>query len=267
LRLEAEPVTSLTVTIRAVEREALLNLRPGVMSPMNATADYQRFASSIAMNASSPPNTQVSDDCMHITYAETTLSIAKWRSGLRRLADEVTKELDDLCLNQDFGLSVPDNIFDDWANDDRGYSWTKNGSFTEDKRGLLAAMLRDSSKQLAKIDDTGKFKFNIASVWDFLQKCNAVNEKLSLLCFFTAGQTPRVAEFVQHKFSNSTRPRTVFRDFHSIWLATRRVKSENLMEKETFIPMKCHYIMFLSTHSRLWLTKVSFSHMSETNVI
>jgi hypothetical protein len=223
-----------------VEREALLNLRPGVMSPMNATADYQRFASSIAMNASSPPNTRVSDDCMQITYAETTLSIAKWRSGLRRLADEVTKELDDLCLNQDFGVSIPDNIFDDWANDDRGYSWTKNGKFTEDKRGLLAAMLRDPSMQLAKIDEAGKFKFNIASVWDFLQKCDAVNEKLSLLCFFTAGQTPRVAEFVQHKFSNSTRPRTVFRDFQSIWLATRRVKSENLMEKETFIPMKCH---------------------------
>src|SRR5882762_4677517 len=97
---------------RSVEREALLNLKPGVMSPMNSTSDYQRFASSIAMNASSPPNTRVSDDCMHITYGEVTLSIAKWRSGLRRLADEVTKELDDLCRNELFGLTIPDNVFD-----------------------------------------------------------------------------------------------------------------------------------------------------------
>ena len=210
------------------------------MSPMNATSDYQRFASSIAMNASTPPNTRVSDDGMHITYGEKTLSIAKWRGGLRRLADEATKELDDLCMHNLFGLCIPDNVFDDWANEDRGYSWTKNGNFTEDRRSLLAAMLRDPTKQLAKLNDAGVFQFNIAEVWDFLHKCDSVNEKLALLSFFTAGQTPRVAEFVQHKFANSTRPRTVLRDYQSIWLATRRVKSENLIEKETFIPMKCH---------------------------
>ena len=226
--------------VRAVEREATLNLHPGATSPMNATRDYQRFASSIAMNASSPPNTRVSDDGMHITYGSKTLDIAKWRNGLRRLADEVTKELDDLCLNNLFGLSIPDNIFDDWGNEDRGYSWTKNGDFIDNKRSLLAAMLSNPALQLAKIDEAGKFKFNIAEVWDFLYKCDSVNEKLALLSFFTAGQTPRVSEFVQHKFANSTRPRTVFRDHQSIWLTTRRVKSENVMEKETFIPMKCH---------------------------
>ena len=226
--------------VRAVEREALCNLHPGVMSPMNATTDYQRFASSIAMNTSTPPNTRVSEDGMHITYSDKTLSIAKWRSGLRKLADEVTKELDDLCLNNLFGLSIPDNAFDDWANEERGYSWTKNGKFTEDKRSLLAAMLKNPASRLAKINEAGEFKFDIAQVWDFLHKCDSVNEKLALLSFFTAGQTPRVSEFVQHKFANSTRPRTVFRDHQSIWLATRRLKTENVMEKESFIPMKCH---------------------------
>jgi hypothetical protein len=223
-----------------VEREALRNLPPGVTSPMNATQDYQRFASSIAMNASTPPNTRVSDDGMHITYSDKTLSISKWRNGLRRLADEVTKELDDLCRNSVFGLSIPDNVFDDWADEERGYSWTKNGKFTEDKRGLLKAMLNDPELQLAKLNEAGELKFNATEVWDFLHKCDSVNEKLALLSFFTAGQTPRVSEFVQHKFANSTRPRTVLRDYQSIWLATRRVKSENIMEKETFIPMKCH---------------------------
>ena len=210
------------------------------MSPMNATKDYQRFASSIALNTSSPPITRVSDDGMHITYGDKTLSISKWCSGLRKLADEVTKELDDLCLNNLFGLSVPDDVFDDWANEERGYSWTKNGQFTEDKRSLLAAMLKDPSLRLATLNEAGVFKFDIAEVWDFLHKCDSINEKLALLSFFTAGQTPRVSEFVEHKFSNSTRPRTVFRDFHSIWLATRRIKTENRIEKETFLPMKCH---------------------------
>ena len=142
------------------------------MSPMNTTKDYQRFASSVAMNTSTPPNTRVSEDGMHITYGDKTLSITKWRSGLRQLADEVTKELDDLCLNNHFGLSVPDNVFDDWSNEERGYSWTKNGQFTEDKRSLLAAMLKDPALRLAQLNEAGDFKFNIAEVWDFLHKCD-----------------------------------------------------------------------------------------------
>ena len=101
-------------------------------------------------------------------------------------------------------------------------------------------MLKEPGMRLARLGEAGEFRFNVAEVWTFLQKCDAVNEKLALLSFFTAGQTPCVSEFVQHKYANSTRPRTVFRDYHSIWLATRRVKTENIMEKETFIPMKTH---------------------------
>jgi hypothetical protein len=209
------------------------------MSPMNATIQYQQFASSIAMNTHTPPNTRVSEDGMYITYNDKTLSISKWRSGLRRLADEVTKELDDLCLNDMFGLHISDDIFDDWGNEDRGYSWTKNGEFTDNKRSLLAAMLRDPSSRLAKINEAGEFEFNIAEVWDFLHKCDRVNEKLSLLSYFTPGQTPRVTEFTEHKFANSTRPRTMFHD-HLIWLATRRLKTESRTEKAAFIPMKCY---------------------------
>ena len=210
------------------------------MSPMNRTVDYQRYASYIAMNTSTPPNTRVSEDGMYITYSGKTLSISKWRSGLRKLADEVTKELDDLCLHNMFGLLVPDDIFDDWANEERGYSWTKNGEFTDNKRSLLAAMLRDPSLCLAKLNEAGDFEFNIASVWDFLHKCDLVNEKLALLSYFTAGQTPRASEFVEHKFANSTRPRTIFRDRLALWLATRRIKTETRLQKETFIPIKCH---------------------------
>ena len=61
-----------------MEHEAFPNLYPGAMSPMNTTADYQRFTSSITMSASTPPNMWVSDDGMHITYGDKTLSISKW---------------------------------------------------------------------------------------------------------------------------------------------------------------------------------------------
>lgn len=223
-----------------MEREALINLCPGAMSPMNATIDYQRFASSLAMNAASPPVTRVSECGMFITYGEHTLSIVKWREGLRKLASEITQELDDLCLNQTFDLVIPNTIPDDWGNDERGYSWTKNETFLPDKRVLLAAMLTKPELKLAHLDNAGQLNFDRAAIWTFILKCNSVNEKLALLAFFTAGQTPRVSEFIEHKYANSTKPRTMFRDFNSLWLATRRVKAESIMEKETFLPMKCH---------------------------
>jgi len=223
-----------------VEREATINLRPGALSPMNATINYQRFASSIAMSTGSPPVTRVSECGMFIHHKELSLSVVRWRIGLRTLADEVTVLMDDLCLNQDFGLSVPHTTYDDWGNDIRGYSWTKNGSFVKDSRGLLAAMLTKPELKLAKLDAQGQLKFDTASIWDFIHKCDRVNEKLALLSFFTAGQTPRVSEFIEHKYANSTRPRTMFRDFKSLWLATRRVKNESQRQKESFLPMKCH---------------------------
>ncbi|KIM38448.1 hypothetical protein M413DRAFT_75856, partial [Hebeloma cylindrosporum] len=225
--------------LAAVTREAQINFTPGTTTPMNQTIDYQRLASSIAMSTASPPITRVSACGMYITYGPYTLSVAKWREALARLADEIEAALDELCLHQDFGLHVPKNTPDDWGNDTRGYSWTKNGTFTEDKRGLLAAMLATPELKLAKVED-GHLKFNHASIWDFIHKCDAVNEKIALLVFLTAGQTPRVSEFIEHKYANSTRPRTFFRDGNDNWFVTRRTKVESRKEKDSFSPIKCY---------------------------
>lgn len=166
---------------------------------MNATINYQRFASSIAMSTGSPPTTRVSACGMFIYYNEHKLGVAKWRNGTRKLADELSVLIDDLCFNKDFGLSVPNTVFDDWANDVRGYSWTKNGNFLMDNRSLLAVMLEKPELKLAKLDAAGQLNFDQASIWEFTNKCDVINEKLALLTFFTAGQTPRVSEFIEHK--------------------------------------------------------------------
>ncbi|KIM35047.1 hypothetical protein M413DRAFT_79781, partial [Hebeloma cylindrosporum] len=225
--------------LAAVTREAQINFTPGLVTPMNQTIDYQRFASSIAMSTTSPPVTRVSACGMFITYGEHTLSVAKWRQALAKLANEIEDDLAELCLHQNFSLKVPKDTPDDWGNDTRGYSWTKNGTFTKDKRGLLAAMLATPELRLAKVED-GHLKFNHASIWDFIHKCDAVNEKIALLTFFTAGQTPRVSEFIEHKYANSTRPRTFMRDGDDDWLIIRRTKTESRKEKESFSPIKCY---------------------------
>jgi hypothetical protein len=224
----------------AVEKEALINFLPGTMSPMNATIDYSRIATAIAMNTSSPPAMRVSECGMFNEYGELMWSVFHWRQGLRWLADRIHEKMGELTFHQDFGLNIPNNTGDDWANEDRGYSWTERHAFLPDKRLLLAAMLANPELKLAKIDDAGQLIFDHAAIWTFLHRCDALNEMIALLAFFTAGQTPRVSEFIDHKHANSTRPRTLFRDGKSLWLATRRVKSESLAGKETFLPMKCH---------------------------
>ena len=171
---------------------------------MNATVEYQSFASALVKNTSTPSNTCVTEDEMHITYGEKTLSVAKWRCGLQKLLDEVTADLDALCLNNTFGLDLSAEVYDDWSNDHRGYSWTKNGKFLADKRSLLAAMLKEPGSKLAVLTEAGELEFNHVEVWDFLHKCDIINEKLALLTFFTVGQTSHVTEFVEHKYANST---------------------------------------------------------------
>ncbi|EDR11764.1 uncharacterized protein LACBIDRAFT_313486 [Laccaria bicolor S238N-H82] len=222
----------------SVKNEALLNLQPGVASPYNNCRDYQRYASAIALNTNTAPTTRVSQDGMSITFGEHTLNIAQWRQGLAKLADEIDAELTILCRGQEKLLSIPDSIPDDWDNKVRGYGWTQNGKFLDDNNQLLHVMMDDKTLQLATMENKA-LKFNPVKLWEFLRQCDSVNEKLSLLAFMTPGQTPRVEEFLEAKYTNSTKPRTVFRDGQDIWIVTRRVKTTNQIRKEAFLPMKC----------------------------
>jgi hypothetical protein len=223
-----------------VEHEALQNLRPGVRSPYNACTDYQRFVSALAYNSNSTPTTRVSDDGMFITFGSSTLSIAKWREGLQQLSSEITEELDQLCDHQDFGLAIPEKSSDDWGNEMRGYGWTTTADYLPDRRALLKNMLKDPSQHLAYLDPHGQLQIGRPEAWGFLHKCDLIIEKLALFAFLTAGQPPRITEFIDDKYANSTRPRNMFRDHDSLWLVTRRVKSESFAQRDTFIPIKCH---------------------------
>jgi len=63
-----------------------------------------------------------------------------------------------------------------------------NGEYLPDKQGLLAFMLQDP--EFAKVNEDGTLHFNHVKVWDFLHRCDKLNEKLAFLSFFTTGKTP-----------------------------------------------------------------------------
>lgn len=226
---------------RAIEHQVQLNLDPSITSPYNIITEYQRFASALAYSTNTAPNTRVSPDGMKITHREHTLDVAKWRSGLTDLADRITKDLDELCYHEDFGFKVPEFVPDDWSNNDRFYSWTENAEFVPDRLALLQRMLQDETLKLAKVDSEGKLEFRSAAMWDFLDRSARINRNLAKFTFFTNGQTSRISEFVEHKASNSHRPRTCFYDdhIHALWMVVRRVKTETITKRESFIPFKC----------------------------
>jgi hypothetical protein len=213
----------------------------GTNSPYNTTLEYQRLVSSLAYSSTNPPTTRVSADGMTISYKEHSLHIPKWRNALDTLCDEIEAELNELCgpVN-DLSFHIPDDTPDDWTNTTRGYSWIKNGQFVRHKRGLVGHLMQQKDLKLAAVGRDDNLIYNMDAIHDCMKKSASINWKLGVASFTTDGQDPRMAEFVDHKIENSTRPRTVLRSNGELWMVTRRVKWEKFMKKEAFIPIKCN---------------------------
>jgi Superfamily II DNA helicase len=118
----------------------------------------------------------------------------------------------------------------------RGYSWLDNGSFVKE-RVLLQILLNDKETELCT-KGIGGLIFNTGKMMNILESTSKINMALAILCHCLPGQPSRISEFVEHKIRNSTRPRTFFRLHGSDWLVTRRVKYENLIRLDVFIPSK-----------------------------
>ena len=215
----------------------MLNIRPGIISPWNTIENYQRYCTYLAKSTMTPPTTRVSDDGSIITFRDARLEIPLWRDGLARLLDDLDMAISELCHNQDFGLSIPPVVTDDWANEARGYSWLSSGPFLPEPRALLQALMSENSLNLGYVEND-TFIFNTAAVWKLFERFSNINKLLSLALFFIPGQSPRVAEFVDQKHRNSTRGRNLFRDEESFTVVIRRGKTENAMGLETFQPSK-----------------------------
>jgi hypothetical protein len=133
---------------------------------------------------------------------------------------------------------MPDIIPDDWTVDTRKYSWLNNGNFLSEDRPLLKILLNDKDLNLASVDRIGRIQYNTGAMLNIMQSISDVNKKLSVFGFATPGQPVRASEFMDMKIKNSTRPRGYFRNNKESWFVTRRVKSENLVRRESFFPIK-----------------------------
>ena len=208
----------------AVEELCQKNFHPNAHSPFNIVDDYQTVATGLAKSGpNSPPTTIVHDGGKLIDYKGHRLSVPVWQAALQEFSRTLKERIDAFCYKTDFGLRIPDSVPDDWTETKRGYSWIHNADFSPNPDALLRAKMADPKLQLASLRDTEDgtvLDFNAGAVWQILDDCAKINRDLAVFAFFTAGQTPRITEFIPHKHANSSCPQTVFRSQKDLWLVT-----------------------------------------------
>ncbi|KAF8955873.1 hypothetical protein BDZ97DRAFT_2063348 [Flammula alnicola] len=89
------------------------------------------------------------------------LTTYAFRAALERLISEAVAELDSLCLDSDFRLTISNLVPDNWRNDDRGYSWVHNADFGSHRLAFLTEIFSNPSNKLLEVDASGKLDIHL----------------------------------------------------------------------------------------------------------
>lgn len=198
-------------------------------------SNYTRVISSIVFNSPSPPTTLVDSTSETVYYKGTPFSLPNLRIGFTTSIEKVKEMMESLCRGCQNDWDYPENAYDDWGESKRSFGILSIGKWTYTE-GPLLNKLRKIYPDLLKIVD-GQVVLNRGIVMDVMDEATAIRNLLGLLIFFLAGQQCRLAEFLDHKFANSIRDRTIFLGAdYRLYFVVRRAKYENKTRKEIFIP-------------------------------
>ncbi|KAJ7065954.1 hypothetical protein B0H15DRAFT_807647 [Mycena belliarum] len=212
------------------------NICRRVASPYNAVVDLQRYVSALAYAAVRPPTTRVSPDGMNITYMELTLNVPKYRLGLRLALVDLQKQFMELLFGFETTLDLPEQAKDDWTNTKRGYGFATTHQYLPPD-AFLSHLLQSKEAGLTWTDSEPQpqLHFSGPALDSLLAKYSKFYKTLGPFTASTSSVS-RIAEFVEGKYKNTGRPRTLFMHGRDLWNVTRRMKSENVMGHEVFIP-------------------------------
>src|ERR1700742_184162 len=213
------------------------NLKPGVISPFNIIWDYQRFASALALSTPAPPTTTIDNAAEFVTYEDQRMSIEEWIQGLRKAFNHAKSLLDALCSGFNTSISNLSEVTDNMSNTSHGYSWLDQVKLPNNMP-LLQHLMSDPSLSPATLDSSGQLQWMPSRIIQFINTAAELVDLLAVLNMTVPGQPCRAAELVDHHIQNGLRSRNVFYVHGSLWIITRRVKSENLTQRETFVPVK-----------------------------
>lgn len=229
---------TLTMLSRSVEYHCNLNIKPGILNPLNTIMEYQRFASTIAFNESRPPTTTLSPNAKIVTYKDKTMHLDNWINGMRQAFNDATALVTQLFQKKDFCIKMPDNLVDNMTNSTYGYSML-NQLVSENPHVLMQHLITNSSNTPpCKLANDKTLIWDTAWQLKWMQTAGALNQVLASLHHTVPGQPSRIAELCDFRIRNGLRGRNIFHDHGAIWFIGRRFKSENLLGHEEFIPVK-----------------------------
>ena len=221
-----------------MEHYCSLNIKTGGLHPFNTLVEYQRFASALAFSNASPPTTTLSSDARAVTYKDKTLLLDDWVQGLRKAYTDSISLVQHLCRNKDFFLDLPNDFTDNMSDASYGYSWVDSVTGA-DREALMKHLMNQADG-----DVPCKMGRDETLIWDsawqlaWMRKAGELNQLMANLHHTVSGQPSRIAELCDFRLRNGLRGRNIFFNHGDMWLITRRVKSETLVQHEVFIPVK-----------------------------
>ena len=168
-----------------------------------------------------------------------------WILGMREAYNNCMSLVQFLCRGKDFLLDIPVDFVDNMSDNRYGYSWldsVKGASTTTLMEHLMSNTVGDVPCKLGR---GGTLIWDAAWQMSWMRKAGELNQLMANLHHTVPGQPSRIAELCDFRLRNGLRGRNVFYNHGDIWLITRRVKSETLVQHEEFIPVKlppelCH---------------------------
>ena len=199
--------------------------------------EYQRFASALAYSNASPPTTTLSIDAKKVTYKDRTLHLDDWILGMRQAFNDSLSLVQHLCRNKEFNLDLPNDFVDNMSDTSYGYSWLN--SVKQDPAALMKHLMSNAQGDVpCKMGKDDTLIWDAAWQLSWMRKAGELNQLMANLHHTVAGQPSRIAELCDFRLRNGLRGRNVFYNHGDIWLITRRVKSETLVQHQEFIPVK-----------------------------
>jgi hypothetical protein len=161
-----------------------------------------------------------------------------WILGMRQAYDDSVNLIRYLCRQREFLVDIPRDFVDDMSDNTYGCSWVDSVK-SVDPDALMKHLMSNATGDVpCKLGVDNTLIWDAAWQMTWMRKAGELNQLMANLHHTVPGQPSRIAELCDFRIRNGLRSRNIFCNHGDIWLITRRVKSETLVQHEEFIPVK-----------------------------
>lgn len=161
-----------------------------------------------------------------------------WILGMRKAYNDAMGLVQALCRNKEFLIDISNDLVDNMSDARYGYSWVDSVTRVEPTALMKHLMSNTEGDVPCKLGRDESLIWDAAWQLRWMRSAGDLNQLMANLHHTVPGQPSRIAELCDFRIRNGLRGRNIFFNHGDIWLITRRVKSETLVQHEEFIPVK-----------------------------